>query len=346
MKIVHIIFSFEIGGSECMLVDIVNEQAKSNDVSIIIINNRFNEGLVSEINKNVKIYMLNRKEGSFSIWKIVRYNFIINKLNPDVIHSHHSNAINFIWLIKKVKKILTLHTTGISSKYFYKFDKIICISKAVQNELIDKKNHHTYLCENGINVNLIKVKNDFKDTKFKLIQVGSLIDGIKGQSIAIKALWDLVNKYNYSNVTLDFVGTGESYDSLKALSISMNLDKYIKFNGLKDRCWIYEHLKDYQIQLQPSIYEGFGLSVAEGMAAKIPVIVSDSEGPFEIIKKGKHGYFFSSGNSEDLSLRIKEVIDNYGFENMVSKLEEARNHILLNYTIQSTVEKYSSVYKD
>ena len=82
------------------------------------------------------------------------------------------------------------------------------------------------------------------------------------------------------------------------------------------------------------------------MAAKIPVIVSDSEGPFEIIEKGRYGYFFSSGNSDDLSLRIKEVIDNYGFENMVSKLEEARNHILLNYTIQATVEKYSLVYKE
>ena len=251
MKIVHVIFSFEIGGSECMLVDIVNEQAKSNDVSIIIINNIFDQGLVSEINKNVKVYKLNRKEGSFSIWKIVRYNILINKLNPEVIHSHNSNAINFTWLIKKAKKILTLHTTGISSKYFYKFDKIICISKAVQNELNDKKIYDTYLCENGINVNLIKVKNDFKDTKFRLIQVGSLIDGIKGQSIAIKALWDLINKHKYENVTLDFVGTGESYDFLKALSTSMNLDNYIKLNGLKDRGWIYEHLKDYQIQLQP-----------------------------------------------------------------------------------------------
>lgn len=38
MRIVHCIWSFNIGGAESMLVDIVNEQVKNNSVYLIIIN--------------------------------------------------------------------------------------------------------------------------------------------------------------------------------------------------------------------------------------------------------------------------------------------------------------------
>ena len=43
MVIVHIIFSFLRGGTESMLVDILNEQVKTEKVSLIIINNLFNQ---------------------------------------------------------------------------------------------------------------------------------------------------------------------------------------------------------------------------------------------------------------------------------------------------------------
>ena len=38
MKVLHIIMAFETGGSETMLVDILNLQVENLDVSLIIIN--------------------------------------------------------------------------------------------------------------------------------------------------------------------------------------------------------------------------------------------------------------------------------------------------------------------
>ena len=38
MKIVHCIFSFNTGGAETMLIDIVNEQIKTQEVTIVIVN--------------------------------------------------------------------------------------------------------------------------------------------------------------------------------------------------------------------------------------------------------------------------------------------------------------------
>ncbi|MFR8358555.1 MAG: hypothetical protein ACLVEJ_24815 [Parabacteroides sp.] len=40
MKVVHIVFGMEYGGIETMLVNIMNEQIKHTDISLIIVNNQ------------------------------------------------------------------------------------------------------------------------------------------------------------------------------------------------------------------------------------------------------------------------------------------------------------------
>ena len=41
--------------------------------------------------------------------------------------------------------------------------------------------------------------------------------------------------------------------------------------------------------------------MAEALAAQVPVLVSDIEGPMEIIGHGEYGMSFRSGDSEDLA---------------------------------------------
>ena len=56
MKILHVIFSLQIGGSETMLVDILNEQVEtSHSVGLVIINDDYNPELIKKINPKVKI---------------------------------------------------------------------------------------------------------------------------------------------------------------------------------------------------------------------------------------------------------------------------------------------------
>ncbi len=63
MKIVHIFFDFLLGGAENMLVDIINEQIKKENISLIIVNNEFNSILLKEIDNRVRINIINRKPG-------------------------------------------------------------------------------------------------------------------------------------------------------------------------------------------------------------------------------------------------------------------------------------------
>lgn len=91
MLIVHLICSFTTGGSETMLVDIINEQRKVGyHVVLIIINNLIDENLLSFIDNNVHVIRINRIPGSRTPWSLIRLNYLLYKLNGDVLHSHDS----------------------------------------------------------------------------------------------------------------------------------------------------------------------------------------------------------------------------------------------------------------
>lgn len=58
----------------------------------------------------------------------------------------------------------------------------------------------------------------------------------------------------------------------------------------------------------PSVQDGFGLVTPQAMGCGTAVIVSDKAGSSEIVKHGRNGLVFKSGDSEDLAAQIERLI--------------------------------------
>ena len=77
-KVAHIVWGFDIGGIETMLVNIINEQVASGaDVSLVIINDIVNRDLIARIDSRVKIIYIGRAVKSRNIWPLVRLNITL-----------------------------------------------------------------------------------------------------------------------------------------------------------------------------------------------------------------------------------------------------------------------------
>lgn len=64
MKVTHIFWSLGFGGIETMLVNIANAQAEAgSEVSVLIINELYEQSLVNSLDKRVNLVFLNRKKG-------------------------------------------------------------------------------------------------------------------------------------------------------------------------------------------------------------------------------------------------------------------------------------------
>lgn len=346
MKIIHLIWAFNVGGAESMLVDILNEQSKTEKVHLMIVNQLESRALVDTISKNVKIHRISRKPGSRNILNLLHCNLKILKLRPDVIHCHSHDLIQFIPLARQAtrKLFLTIHNTGYKTHNFSKYNRLFSISKAVQKDVYNRAGLMSVTVCNGIKTELIKERADYAYENFRMVQVGRLYHKQKGQDIVMHALAHLVHSKNIKNVSMDFIGSGNSEAYLRDLAKKLKVTDHCNFVGLKQREWIYDHLCKYDLLVQPSRFEGFGLTVAEAMAAKVPVLVSDIEGPMEIIDNGKYGYSFIGENSQDLAQKILSIQEEYGSSDFYDKITNGYVHIVQLYDIKQTASNYLKEY--
>ena len=325
-----------------MLPDIANEQAKTNDVALIIINDWVEPSILAKVNQEkVKVVLINRHEGSKNPWPFIKLNLFLMKFRPDIIHTHAYREINLV-VYPFGKRVRTIHNTHNVSDEYPKYDKLISISKAVY-EFTLNQGFDSVVADNGIPVSRIAhtKATPFADGKFHFVQVSRLHIEQKGQDILLKALGILKNERGISNFKMHFVGNGGDKALLLKLTHELHLDNEVVFEGVKDQTWAYENLCNYDLFIQPSRYEGFGLTVAEAIAAKNPVLVSNIEGPLEIIDGGRLGMSFENENVSDCAEKIKQFILN-GRNN--EQVEAAYEYVKNNYDVSVTARKYLDIY--
>lgn len=344
MKIVHVIWSFNIGGAETMLANLANEQAAlGQSVSVIIINDSYDKELLRSIDDDVEVILLNRKPGSRSPLPIIKLNSLLLKCKPDVIHSHVGSIIEYLIKPLHRKTVLTMHTTGIVTprKTLYKYSGIFAISDSVKQVLKEKFNIDAITITNGVVFKKIKHKQPVSNYgSYRIVNIGRLVDDIKGQSTLIKAASILPDD---ANVSIDIIGDGPDMPMLLSLRSELNVESKVNLLGAKGQAYIHEHLQDYDLLVQPSFIEGFGLTIVEGMAAKLPVLVSDIDGTSEVICNGEYGEKFKVGNHYDLAAKIMKIKKNP--EIYIKRTELAYKYAEEHYSLLRTARQYIKNYE-
>ena len=331
MKIVHLFWGLSNGGVENMLVDIVNQQMDENEISFIVINDKIEESIVSRLDKRVRIYRCGRRVHSKNPLPLLKLNYYLLRIRPEIVHVHYDDMARFIWGSWKIVRTVHNTTNDFEESRYYK--ACFAISKAVQDPC------DSICCKrNGL----------FNDGLLHFVQVSRLYIKQKGQDILLKALAEIKNNQLCPLCfKMHLIGEGSSRELLQEMSRSLGIEDIVVFEGNKPREWVYGNLCNYDLLIQSSRYEGFGLTVAEAMVAKVPVLSSNIEGPVEIMtvedngKKQFVGYTFESQNPEDLAKKIAEFVQNGRNEESV---ELGRRHVMANYSIRKTALLYQEEY--
>ena len=350
MKIIHAIFSFYVGGAETMLIDIINQQCKEASVSLIIVNNKVNAGLLNTIDRRVNVYILNRKEGNklqlFSVY--YKINQIVSEINPNIIHCHDNKLFPF-FVSRRKKTCLTVHNVKLSVLFLKNYKTVFAISKAVQEDVKKRAGIFAPVVYNGIEVEQYKqrVTYEFNQEKdvFQTVLLSRLFPEQKGQHIAMQSIQIL--KKQDLKIKLYLIGGGEEAEliRLKALAVEYGIDNDVEFVGQVDREWIKNNLRNYHLLIQPSLYEGFGLTVIEGFACGLPVIASDLDGPKEICRLLNAGLLVHANDPADLAKKIGLIYQSYVLSALKDDNYILRNHSRLEiFDIQTTAKTYVDNY--
>jgi glycosyltransferase involved in cell wall biosynthesis len=350
MHIIHIVWGMGVGGTENMLVDIANKQTELNRISIVVVDNIYSRNVINRLHNDIEIYYINRKCGHRSFYSVLKLNYFLFKMAPNIIHCHTPSLKSMIYTHKilNAKLCVTCHDTHIDFNNYSAYDKVFSISEAVRNDLMLRYVQDSTIVTNGIDFEKIERKNLYNsksNDSFLIVQVSRLDHDKKGQDVMIKALNHIVYVLGRKRIKYIVIGDGPSKDYLINYAERMNVAEYCDFLGSLDRNTIYATLKDYDLLIQPSYYEGFGLTVVEGMAANLPVLVSDIDGPMDIVKSGKYGFVFECGNHLELAGTIDKIIDTHCHSHFREWLLENFEHILHNYDINDTAFSYLENYR-
>ena len=341
MRIAHVIWALGTGGAETMLADIVNTQVETETVSVSIINNMVEDVLLSKIDSRCCVRLFRRKIGSRSLIPWIKLNMFLFKFKPDVIHFHLDGMRKMVF--HPAPKVFTIHNVHTSGIEYPKYDALYAISDGVKNYTFQQGFDATIVW-NGVPTKSIKRKvgKGYRgDGICKIVCVGRLYTPHKGQDVLVQAIGQL-KEQGLTYFHLDIIGDGESRGQLETMITELGLKKHVSLLGQRDRTYIYEHLCDYDLFVLPSRSEGFGLSVAEAMCAKVPVMVCDLEGAMDVIDGGRLGMTFKTEDVKSLANQIADFLKKGSDE---QQAEEACRYAVEHFDINQTAKRYIEEYK-
>lgn len=140
-----------------------------------------------------------------------------------------------------------------------------------------------------------------------------------------------------AGVELWLAGEGETMAEMQALAQELGVMDRVKFLG---RCEdIPAILKQSDIAVLSSHYEGQPMSLIEAMAAGLPVVASDVAGIHETV--GDAGILVPHGDAEALAEAIRRLSENEGLRKELSEKSQRRAE---DFSIDATVTGYLDVY--
>ena len=329
-----------------MLADICDYQCRDHAVQIVVVNDEVDRGLISELNSRIELSLVRRPRGSKNLWYALKFLFFIARFRPDIVHAHQLSLIAFIrWLPMPV--VSTIHATVFDdTKHIDCYQRLFAISAAVERVVFEKYPRATCrVVSNGVNFSKIVRREAPHKGEFRIVQVGRLELPTKGQDIALAAIAALAMQRSKSKITLDIIGDGPAEQMLKQLAVDLKVETFVRFLGALPRLEIYRLLCEYDLLIQPSRFEGFGLTIIEAMGANVPVLVSDIEGPREVIEGDKYGDSFRSGDALDLARKVLQIEQQRYTPAFAARLDAARMMAISKYNVQNTSLGYLHQYE-
>jgi glycosyltransferase involved in cell wall biosynthesis len=298
---------------------------------------------------------------------------IVNKLADkiDVFHAHDwlvaTAGIGLKHVFRK-PLLVTMHSTEIGRRdglhtntekmiheteawLTYEAWKVICCSAYMVSHVrwaFGLPEDKLVMIPNGVNINVYnKIETDLASfrAKFALpeekiaLYVGRLVYE-KGIHVLINAVPKVLEKVN---AKFTIVGSGYMKEQLLNIVRSMSLEHKVLFMGFADDETLLRLQKCADVSVVPSLFEPFGIVVLEAMAAKSPVVVSDTGGLSEIVKHDVTGFKAYPNNPESLALGITKILLDENYRNYIR--ENAYTQVQEKYDWEKIAQRTKAIYQ-
>lgn len=162
---------------------------------------------------------------------------------------------------------------------------------------------------------------------------------MKGIVYLIRALVDL---RDLPGITLEIAGAGPELHTLEREVCSLGLSHQVKFLGW--RTDVSALLARWDVYVQPSLGEPFGIAALEAMASGLPVVGTSAGGLSELVEHSKTGWLVPQRDPTALADRIRTLI--LAPEERRKMGAAGRERVRESFSVAHMVRSISGIYEE
>ncbi len=325
-SVLHVITTIERGGAENQLLILVNRQIQLGySVDILFLKGKPE---LKEDFESVGAKVISDFSRMSFFAQFFRFRPFIDK-RYQIIHSHLPRAeILALTGLGKARLIGTKHNSEpfmagalspisliLARIVFSLTDETICISKAVRNFLVSIRE----LPNDSLKISVVLYgwpKLTLENPMGLAFPPYQLNDPIKIGTISRlspqKDLPTLLNAFagflhKYPESVLEIVGAGPEENRLRSLATSLGIINYVNFLGRLDD--VLTKLRDWNVFVLTSKYEGFGMVLLEAMQMRRPIIAANNSSIPEVLGDD-YPWLFSTADVQGLISQLLKICVN------------------------------------
>jgi len=255
MKVVHLVLSNAFAGIEQHVDELLSN--KLNDKPILICN----DSIADCFDKSISIYKI-KNIGRRSLYGKYKLKKLLNKINPDIVHTHGSKTSSIISSINnnRFKHVATVHGIKKNKKVYEKADFIIGVSQKTINGL----KNNVAVVTNWWNPSLNKF--DHKKNEYALA-IGRL-EKVKGFDL-------LINSWANINTKLIIIGSGKEKNTLTNMINTKGLNEKVTIIDNVQKNELINYYRNAKLLIISSRDEGGPRVALEALYLEIPVLSTD-----------------------------------------------------------------------
>lgn len=316
----------------------------------------FPKTLISQLKKlychillSPQLRLNKKRHGSEIHWRTIKHVYPNCTTYYDAAIAYQQGVPSF-FLVDKVKarkKIAWINANIFADKYdmtycepyYQKIDDIIAVSDKLSDIIstnlpsVKEKVSIIYDCINPDQIKCLadEPTDDIKNNAgVSIVTVGRL-SGPKNHFLAVdtaKALKEKGLVFRWY-----FVGEGELHDAIKEKINNYHLENEVIMLGLKENP--YPYIKNADIYVQTSSYEGFCITLAEARILLKPIVSTNFDVVYDQIVDYQNG-LIADMNPESVASKVLELINNQTLrQQIIENLKKEKNT-----TSKTEIEKF------
>lgn len=200
-------------------------------------------------------------------------------------------------------------------RYVYRRTPFAVVSESTRKELKEWGIKKIELLPNAVDMSRYQVMRDVK-SKTPVIGYLGRIKKYKSVDHIIRAMPEILK--SVPNAILKIIGDGDALPDLKKLAGELGVEQNIEFTGHVSHEDKVKLINESWLVVNPSSKEGWGLTVIESNACRVPVVAANSPGLRDSVVDGETGTLYDYGNLNKMAQAVIDLIQN---ENKRSRYE-------------------------